>query len=145
MKLEGRVWKKESGRPAWLVEVSFLDIMTQGKTKKEALEMLEDAVLEMLYDCYEDAMDRNFKVTVTPYEDGVIGLGASNDTFLFALGLKRQREKSGTTIREAARRLKSKSPNAYARYERGRVRPSLEKYGQLLHAANPNRRPLLVS
>ncbi len=41
-------------------------------------------------------------------------------------------------------RLKSTSPNAYARYELAKARPSLEKYAELLHAANPNRRPLLV-
>jgi hypothetical protein len=79
------------------------------------------------------------------YEEGVIGMGASNDKLLFALGLKRQRLRSGSTIRDVSNRLKSKSPNAYARYERAQARPSLEKYAELLHAANPSRRPLLVS
>lgn len=72
-------------------------------------------------------------------------MGASDDKLLFALGLKRQRLRSVSTIRDVSKRLKSKSPNAYARYERAQVRPSLEKYAELLHAANPNRRPLLLS
>jgi predicted RNase H-like HicB family nuclease len=46
MELEGRVWKDENSS-WWLAEVSFLDVMTQGKTKKKALEMLEDAILEL--------------------------------------------------------------------------------------------------
>jgi hypothetical protein len=82
---------------------------------------------------------------VSLYEDGIVGIGASDDKLLFALGLKRQREKSGSSIRDVAKRLKSKSPNAYDRYERALVRPSLEKCDQLLCAANPQRRSLLVS
>ncbi len=33
----------------------------------------------------------------------------------------------------------SKSPNAYAQYEKGRARMSLEQYERLLHVANPYR------
>ncbi|MBI5274664.1 MAG: type II toxin-antitoxin system HicB family antitoxin [Chlamydiales bacterium] len=144
MELEGRVWKDEDSS-WWLVEVSFLDVMTQGKTRKEALEMIKDAIFELLKDSYEDLIDKKFDLTVSLYENGIIGIGASEDKLLFALGLKRQRIKSGSTIREVSRRLKSKSPNAYARYERALVRPSLEKYAELIQAANPDRRPLLVS
>ena len=85
-----------------------------------------------------------FQLSVNLYEDGIIGLGASDEKLLFALGLKRQRLRSGSTIRDVSKRLKSKSPNAYARYERAKARPSIEKYAELLHAVNPSRRPLLV-
>lgn len=144
MELEGRVWKDQNSK-YWLVEISFLDVMTQGKTRKDALAMINDAVLELLKDCYEKLLTKQFELKVNLYENGVIGMRASDDKFLFALGLKRQRLKSGSTIRDVAKRLNSKSPNAYARYERAQARPSLEKYTELLHAANPNRRPLLVS
>jgi len=144
MELEGKVWK-DPDHSYWLVEFSFLDVMTQGKTRKEALEMIKDAVMELLRDSYGDLLDKQFRLTVNLYEDGIIGMGASNDKLLFALGLKRQRLRSGSTIREVSKRLKSKSPNAYARYERAQARPSIEKYAELLHAANPSRRPLLVS
>jgi predicted RNase H-like HicB family nuclease len=144
MELEGRVWKDLDGSN-WLIEVSFLDVMTQARTRKEALEMIKDAVMELLKDSYEDLLDKKFQITVNLYDHGVIGMGASDEKLLFALGLKRQRLRSGSTIREVSKRLKSKSPNAYARYERAQARPSLEKYAELLHAANPNRRPLLVS
>ena len=133
------------GSSWWLVEVFFLDLMTQGRSRKEALMMIKDAVMELLKDSYGDHLDKHFNLTVNLYEDGVIGIGSSNDTLLFALGLKRQRLRSGSTIRDVSKRLKSKSPNAYARYERAEVRPSIEKYAELLHAANPQRRPLLFS
>ncbi len=144
MELEGKVWK-DPHSSWWLVDVSFLDIMTQGKTRKEALIMAKDAITELLKDSYQNLLDKHFQITVTLYEDGVIGIGASDKTLLFAFGLKRQRIKSGSSIRDVTRRLKSNSPNAYSRYERAQVRPSLEKYAELLHAANPQRRPLLVS
>lgn len=144
MELEGRVWKDPESS-WWLAEVSFLDVMTQGKTRTEALEMIKDAVMELLEESYEGLLGRGFRLSVSLYEDGVLGLGASEDKLLFALGLKRQRQRSGSTIRDVSRRLRSKSPNAYARYERAQARPSLEKYAELLHAANPDRRPLLVS
>jgi predicted RNase H-like HicB family nuclease len=144
MELEGRVWK-DPNSSWWLVEVSFLDVMTQGKTRKHALEMIKDAVMELLKDSYEDFLDKQFELMVNLYEDNVIGIGASDDKILFALGLKRQRLRSGSSIRDVSMRLKSKSPNAYARYERAQARPSIEKYAELLHAVNPNRRPLLVS
>lgn len=144
MELEGKVWK-DPDSSWWLVEISFLDVMTQGRTRKDALAMIRDAVMELLKDSYEDQLDKRFKLSVHLYEDGVIGMGASEDKLLFALGLKRQRLRSSSTIRDVSKRLKSKSPNAYARYERAQVRPSLEKYAELMHAANPSRRPLLVS
>lgn len=46
--------------------------------------------------------------------------------------------------REAAKRMGSTSPNAYARYEQGMVKPSFQKYEQLLHAVNPKRKGLLI-
>lgn len=144
MELEGKVWKDQESS-WWLIEISFLDVMTQGKTRKMALEMMKDAVMELLTDSYGDLMTKKFQITVNLYDDGVIGIGASDEKLLFALGLKRQRLRSGSTIRDVSKRLKSKSPNAYARYERAYARPSLEKYAELLHAANPSRRPLLVS
>ncbi len=144
MELEGKVWK-DPDNAGWLVEISFLDVMTQGKTRKEALKMIKDAVMELLKDSYEDLFNKKFRLVVNLYEGGIIGLGASDEKLLFALGLKRQRLRSGSTIRDVSKRLKSKSPNAYARYESAQARPSLEKYAELLHAANPSRRPLLVS
>ena len=134
MEMEGKIWK--DGK-FWLVEIPALDGMTQGKTRKEALEMAEDLVFEMEKTCFEDKIGKDFSVTVIDYKKDVIGVIASDTKLFLALSLRRQREKSGSTVREASERLGSKSPNAYAQYERGKTSISVDKYEELLTAANP--------
>jgi transcriptional regulator with XRE-family HTH domain len=51
--------------------------------------------------------------------------------------LRRQRERSGLSLAEAAARLGAKSSQAYARYERGISVPTLDKLTQLLQAVAP--------
>lgn len=133
MELEGKLWKEKS---KWLIEVSSLDLMTQGNTENEALEMIADAI-ESLIECYFPEAAAGFKVNVTLYEHGIIGVSATCNSIMLALSLKRQREKCCSTVREVAERLGSSSPNAYARYEKGRTRISLDQYERLLKAVNP--------
>ena len=135
MGFEGKVWKDEK---FWLVEVPALNVMTQGKTKKECLEMAKDAVLGLIECYFESEIDENFSISIDDQKNGVIGVTSSNTKLLLALSLRRQREKSGSTVREASERLGSKSPNAYAQYEKGRTSISLDKYEALLMAANPS-------
>ena len=139
MELEGKIWKNKSH---WLVEVSSLNIMTQGETRDEALFMIKDAIME--YVKYYFASDtEGFKLTVNEYKKSVIGITANNNKLLLALSLRKQREKSGSTVREASERLGSKSPNSYAQYEKGKTRISLDQYEKLLQAANPHQHRLL--
>jgi len=140
MELEGKVWK-EGKEPGWLVEVPYLNVMTQGTSRKNALFMIEDAITLLLEDAFEGI---TFKVQISDYGDGLFGLSCNDDRLLLALALRRQREMNKVTVREAAKRLGSSSPNAYARYEQGRIRPTIQKYEQLLHAVNPRRRGLLI-
>jgi hypothetical protein len=140
MELEGKVWK--SGKH-WLVEVPSLDLMTQGYTKKEALLMIRDAVLQLVNSSFGNDLNKEFDVTVNDYKKTVIGITPTDIRILLALSLKRQREQSGTTVREASKRLGSDSPNAYAQYEQGKTKIPLEKYELLLQAANPRRHSLL--
>ena len=140
MEMEGKIWK--DGK-FWLVEVPALDAMTQGKTRKEALAMIEDLVLEMARCYFNDDIENDFKITVTDYKKDIIGVTSNDNKLLLALSLRKQREKSGSTVREVAERLGSKSPNAYAQYEKGKIRISLDKYEQLLQAANPFKHSLL--
>lgn len=143
IEFEGKVWK-DPDSSWWLAEIFFLDIMAQGKTRKEALKMLKDAIKEMIKDSFEASKCKKINLMIHLYENQMIGLGSSDNTLIFSLGLKRQRMISGSSIREVAERLNSKHPNAYARYEKAQAKPSLEKCAQLLHAVNPDRRPLLV-
>ena len=127
--MEGKIWK--DGK-FWLVEIPALDAMTQGETRKEALAMAEDLVLGMARSYFKDEIDKEFAVTVIDYKKDMIGITVSDNKLLLALSLRRQREKSGSTVREASERLGSKSPNAYAQYEKGKIGISLDKYEQLL-------------
>ena len=70
LELAGKVWK-DPGSSWWLVEISFLDVMTQGRTRKDALEMIKDAVMELLKDSYGDMLGKQFKLNVNLYDDGV--------------------------------------------------------------------------
>ena len=139
MQFGGKIFKDGNW---WLIEVPSLDLMTQGKTKQEALNMIVDAVVGLAesYFILEERVD----ITAIEYEKGIIGLSASNAKILLALSLRRQREKSGVTVRQAAHRIGSKYPNAYAQYEKGSTRMSFEKYDQLLRALDPERRSLFT-
>jgi hypothetical protein len=143
MELEGKVWKSGGH---WLVEVPSLDVMTQGHTKEEALEMIRDAILELARSYFSASFIKGFDVAVNDYKKNVIGIAAidsAESRTLLALSLRRQREQSGSTIREASKRLGSDFPNTYAQYEKGKTKIPLEKYELLLQAANPERHSLL--
>jgi len=133
MELEGKIWKNNK---FWLIEVPAIDVMTQGHTRKEALEMCKDVILGLI-SCYFLSESADFKVTVVDYKRNLFGIFSSDDSLMRAFSLRRQRAASNSTIREVAERLGSTSPNAYAKYEKGRARISLDQYERLLHAANP--------
>lgn len=139
MELEGKIWKSKSH---WLVEVSSLNIMTQGETREEALFMIKDAIMEYIKYFFESESE-GFELSINEYKKSVIGITSNNNRLLLALSLRKQREKSGSTVREASERLGSKSPNSYAQYEKGKTRISLDQYEKLLLAANPYQHRLL--
>jgi hypothetical protein len=126
MRLHGRVYK--DGK-FWLAEVPLLDAMTQGRTRKEALVMVAD-LLETL------ANRPGFSVHVHPGQHEAFEVSADTRG-LMSLILRRQRERSGLSLAEAAARLGAKSRNAYARYERGTSVPTLDKLTELLQAVAP--------
>ena len=130
MRFEGRI-KKENR--LWLVEIPAFDAATQGRTKREAFEMAEDLIETM-------AATKGFHVTAFPLGGEIFEIEANRVGILLALLLRRQRERHGLTLSEAAERLGQSSRNAYARYEQGRAMPSVEKLEQLLKAIAPDQR-----
>lgn len=124
MRLEGRVWKDKKH---WLVEVPMLDVMTQGRTRKEALEMLADAVGSLVN-------RQGFKLDVHAGAGQAVDVGANDVAALTALLLRRQREMRGLSLADASRLLNQSSRNAYARYEQGKSVPTVEKLDHLLTA-----------
>jgi predicted RNase H-like HicB family nuclease len=109
VELEGKIWKNKNH---WLVEVSSLNIMTQGQTREEALFMIKDAIMEYIKYYFESEIE-GFKLDVNDYKKSVIGITTNNHKLLQALSLRKQREKSGSTIREVSERLGSKSPISF--------------------------------
>ena len=128
MRFSGRVYKDGN---FWLAEVPILEAMTQGRTRKEAFAMVED-LLETL------ANRPGFSVKVHPGTHGDFEVSSTDTRGMISLLLRRQRERSGLSLAEAAERLGAKSRNAYARYERGTSVPTLEKLNELLHAVAPD-------
>ena len=116
----------------WLVELPLLDAMTQGTTRKNAYAMATDLV-ETLVD------QSGFQVTVHPGKHGEFELSCSDPGALLGLVLKRQREASGLSLADVAKRLGAKSRNAYARYEQGQSVPTIDKLNELLRVVSGGR------
>ena len=135
MKLEGRIWKDQN-TPYWVVHVPLLDISTQGRSRKQALAMIEDAIrVEIGQERLEIRAERS-------REEGVFTIRANDANALVAFLLRRQRTLHGMSIREVAARLKSSSPTGYAQYEQGKRAPSLGKLQDLLRAIDPKLDPV---
>ena len=115
----------------WLAKIPLLDAMTQGRTRKEALEMIADWLQTM------SGRD-DFRATVFARGSGEFEVAGSDAVTMTALLLRRRRETSGQSLREVASRLGSSSRNAYARYERGDAVPTVEKLDALLRATSPD-------
>lgn len=115
----------------WLAEVPVLDAMTQGHTREEALEMAEDLLMSL-------ANRPGFSVEVHSGEGDTFEVSSPDTRGLVSLLLRRQRERSGLSLAEAADRLGARSRNAYARYERGASAPTLDKLSELLRAVSPD-------
>ncbi|MCZ7558410.1 MAG: helix-turn-helix transcriptional regulator [Bacteroidia bacterium] len=124
MRFSGRVFKVKN---FWAIEVPMLGITTQGRTKRDAFNMVKDAV--------ESLVDREgFSVSVHPGQKEYFEIGSNDLATFVAFMLKRMRQKYGLSLQEVAERMGSKSPNAYARYEQGKTVPTIETLGKLLSA-----------
>lgn len=128
MRFAGKVYK--DGK-FWLAEIPILDALTQGRSRKEALEMVADMIETMVH-------KKGFKVEVFGGAHNDFEIGANDIKPLISLLLQRKRQMSGLSLSEAAERLGASSRNAYARYEQGRSVPSVWKLDELLHAVSPD-------
>ena len=142
MEFEGKVWKSRKDK-YWLVEVPALDVMTQGTSLEDAMFMIVDAIKELLMGYFPNESIDDLDMVVIDNKRGKIGISANDSRLLLALSLRRQRTKSGATVREVAERLGSKSPNSYAPYERGEKSFSIDGYEKLINAVNPKEHPRL--
>lgn len=114
----------------WIVEIPGLDLMTQGRSRAEAYRMAKSVV--------EDIVGKpGFKADLKRLSADRFSVGSNDVAELIALMLRRARAKSGLTLVEVAKRIGSKSPNAYGAYEQGKREPTLSKLEELLKAVNP--------
>jgi hypothetical protein len=126
MRFEGKVFR--DGK-FWLAEIPLLDAMTQGRTRKQALEMAADWL--------ESMVNRpGFHAEIYPRGTTEFEVAGTDAAAMIALLLRRRREASGASLRDVATRLGASSRNAYARYERGEAVPTLDKLDALLKAAS---------
>lgn len=115
----------------WLAEIPLLDAMTQGRTRAEALKMIADWL--------ETMVNRpDFRAEVYPRGKSEFEVSGDDVAAMTALLLRRRREASGASLRDVASRLGASSRNAYARYERGEVVPTVDKLDALLKATAPD-------
>ena len=128
MRFQGKIYK--DGK-FWLAEIPILEAMTQGHTRREALEMVADMVETM-------ANKKGFKTEVVLGSGGNFEVGSEDLKSLISLLLQRKRELSNLSLAQAAERLGASSRNAYARYEQGRSVPTVVKLNELLNAVCPN-------
>jgi len=129
MRFHGRVYREGK---FWLAEVPVFNAMTQGRTRKEALDMIADWFETM-------ANRKGFSVDTHQVGRDEFQISSSDARTMVSLLLQRQRQKSGLSLAQAAQRLGAKSRNAYARYERGTSVPTVEKLDELLRAVAPGR------
>lgn len=129
MRFSGRVWKDGSN---WLAEVPLFEAVTQGRSKREALEMIEDWFVSMVN-------RPGFAVEALSTGEDEFEVTSTDLKSMISLLLQRRRQESGLSLADAAERLGVKSRNAYARYERGDSVPTIEKLDQLLKAISPDR------
>jgi DNA-binding XRE family transcriptional regulator len=128
MKFQGKTFK--DGK-FWLAEIPILEIMTQGRSKKELMLMVEDLFVSL-------ANHKGFEVNVKSSKSGVIEVGSNDNKVMVGLLLRRKRELANLTVQDVANKLGSSSKNSYARYEQGKSLPSLDKLQELLSAIESN-------
>ncbi len=135
MKIEGKLEKK-AGEKIWGVDIPEIGIFTQGRTKKEAYEMAQEAI-ELVVEL------EGFKVTIEPGQNNSFFVIPNKIGPILAMVLRQKRVDNGLSIRQVADRLGQSSPNAYGRYETGKSIPTIEKFDELLAAIDPGSSSIL--
>lgn len=124
--IPGKLWK--DGKD-WIIEVPLLEIVTQGKSRSDAFDMMSDAITEL-------ANTRGFTVTFSESTNGEFYVIPSDPGTLISLLLKRQRIINNKTLEDMADLLGYASHNTYYQYEKGIHIPSVEKLEEFLSAMN---------
>ena len=116
----------------WVVDLPAIDATTQAPAKSKIEEMVRDLLSSLA--------NRPIELSAALFGNGKIEVDVIDEVALFPLILRRQREKSGMSQKDAANLLGYASVNAYSAYEQGERQPSLEKAEKLLKAVSKESR-----
>ena len=134
--IEGVLKKPHGKEKHWAIGVPLLEIYTQGRSKADALHMIEDAV--------ENAVGvKGFKVEAQGVGEENFALSANDFKILLGFLLKQQRSSRKLSLRKVSGKLGSNSPNAYTRYEKAHSSTTLDKLVELMGAVSEDRFLLL--
>lgn len=126
MLLGAKIWKSETSE-YWIAECSALCVVTQGESKEDAREMLDDAISTVL-------SDFRFKSVWLDQEEGRLALEAEDIRAALAAVLERNRSEQDLTYAEVAERIGNDSANSVYAYEKGKRTASFETLDKLLSA-----------
>ncbi|MCM0605730.1 MAG: type II toxin-antitoxin system HicB family antitoxin [Xanthomonadaceae bacterium] len=134
MKVQGMILK-DSKSNYWAVEIPFLCLHTQGKSRKDALDMAQDAVFELI--------ERKSKISTLdlPGTDSFY-VSSENSLLLIAAGIK---QRKGQSYRAASKKIGSSSPNAVKQYTSGTISPSLDKLEELIQKLENSDTEIVIS
>ena len=118
----------------WQADVPLLGMGSIASSREVALGRVADAVARSMGNRYRRD---GVQVWIHHGAGNYFELGVSDAAVLTARILKRARYQAELTLREVAYRLGQRSVNGYARYEQGRVVPSLSKLAELYTACLP--------
>ena len=124
MRIQGKVLKAKN---CWVIEVPSMDLVTRGRTRKEAFDKLKSSMRTL-------GEDKTFSLKLEWEDRDSFYLSSPKIKKLIAFILFRLRAKQGLSLEDVRKRLGVKSKNAYAQYEQGRAEPTMSKMKELLKA-----------
>jgi transcriptional regulator with XRE-family HTH domain len=120
----------------WGVAVEALGAVAVGATRSQALAAMAATIIEHVSDYGPVG---RLRVQVTDDGERTVYVTANEPLRLLALFLRRQRETTGLSLADVARKTGAKSRNGYAQYEQGRIeQPSLAKLEEMLAVVAPD-------
>lgn len=115
----------------WEVEIPTLGIHTQGRSRKDALRMIADAIESLVH-------KRGLHVDLCLIAHDAFTVGSEDSGTWLPFVLRRMRTTAGLSLADVQKRLGARSKNAYARYEQGVSEPTLSKLEELLRVVAPS-------
>ena len=141
MFLEGRVWQDPDDAKFWLIEIPILNLMTQGKSKKDAFKMIKDATSLLIKDLPME-ISNGFTLKIEEFGEITFGLSCSIPFLLVAIIVRRQREGSGIPQRRSKK--DGKALFYTDKIESGRSSCSMIRFIEILQMYNPKQKLVLT-